>query len=89
VVEVNEEIKEIKISKGKLVLLSKLLKDLKNLCVDVKGKELEGYRYKTQRQLIEVIFDDERLNQFIDSLNRKLKKELLKQQVRQEIQNEE
>ena len=65
----------ITISKDKLVLLSKLLKDTKNLYKDVEGKALLTYKYKTQRRMIETLFDDTAIDKYIDNLKDKLYKE--------------
>jgi len=79
----------IKISKDKLVLLSKLLKDTKNLYKDLEGKELVAYKYKTQRRMIETLFDEEAIDGYIDKLKDKLYKERIRKQAGEQIGNKE
>jgi len=75
----------ITISKDKLVLLSKLLKDTKNLYKDVEGKELVAYKYRTQRRMIETLFDDTAIDGYIDKLKDKLYKEFIRKQAGEKI----
>ena len=72
---------KITISKDKLVLLSKLLKDTKNLYKDVEGKELVAYKYKTQRRMIETLFDETAIDKYIDKLKDGLYKASIKKQA--------
>jgi len=80
---------QITISKDKLVLLSKLLKDTKNLYKDVEGKELVAYKYKTQRRMIETLFDEEAIDGYIDKLKDKLYKDTIRKQAGEKIGNDE
>jgi len=82
-------IKNIEINKNKLVLLSKLLKDVKNIYKNVEGKELLVYKYKTQRRIVETIFTDKALNIYIDKLKNILYKEAIKKQAEGKIENYE
>jgi len=79
---------KIEISKNKLVLLSKLLKDVKNLYKDVEGKELLRYKYKTQRKMVETIFDEEAIDTYIEKLKNTLYKHSIKKQAECESQVE-
>ncbi len=72
------------ISKDKLVLLSKLLKDLKNEFVDTVGKEKQVYKLRVQRRIVETLFDDLHINKFIDGLKQKLSNINLKKQLLEE-----
>ena len=62
----------ITINKNKLVLLSKLLKDIKNLSKEKNEKEAK--KYTIQRRIIESLFSEEALNKHITTLTKKIKK---------------
>jgi hypothetical protein len=74
---------------GILVLLSKLLKDTKNLYKDVEGKELLVYKYKTQRRMIETLFDESVIDKYIDKLKDGLYKESIKKQAEKKLDGAE
>jgi|AntAceMinimDraft_18_1070375.scaffolds.fasta_scaffold01202_16 valyl-tRNA synthetase len=82
--EMNET---IIIKKNKLVLLSKLLKDVKNIFKEIKGKELLTYKYNVQRKMIETLFDDEVIDKYIDNLKHKVYTNDIKKQA-QKLNNE-
>lgn len=83
------EKEKIIISKDKLVLLSKLLKDTKNLYKDVEGKELLVYKYKTQRRMVETLLDESVIDNYIDKLKDKLYKDSIKKQAGEQIGKDE
>jgi len=62
----------ITINKNKLVLLSKLLKDIKNLSKEKNEKEAK--KYIIQRRIVESLFNEEALNKHITTLIKKIKK---------------
>ena len=73
----------ITISKDKLVLLSKLLKEMKALYKDVEGRELLVYKYQTQRRIVETFFEEKNVDEYIDNLKERLYKARLKEQVKE------
>ena len=79
--ELFAEPKDVVISKNKMVLLSKLLKDVKNSYKELDGKELMVYKFTTQRKFIETIMESESLDKFIDSLKNRNYKLKLKEQI--------
>jgi len=74
----------ITISKDKLVLLSQLLKEVKNQCSEIQGKELTTYAYKSQRAIVETILNDA-VDKTIDTLKRFQAKEQLKALAKEDI----
>ena len=82
--EVGKEKPQITISKNKLILLSKLIKDLKNEYKEQKGKEKMIYKLRTQRRLIETFFDEDYINTYIDSLKQRIANINLKKQLKEE-----
>lgn len=75
----------ITISKDKLILLSRLLKDMKETYRDVEGKELLVYKFQTQRRMVETFRDTENIDAYIDNLKERLYKARLKQQVKDNL----
>jgi hypothetical protein len=73
----------IVISKDKLVLLSKLLKEMKDLYTGVEGKELLSHKFKSQRRIVETLFEDKSINDYIDNLKDRLYKAKLKAQIKE------
>jgi hypothetical protein len=80
---------EIIFKKNKLVLLSKLLKDVKNIYNEEKGRELETYKLRTQRKFLETIFEEEAVDKYINRLQNILTKHNLKKQISEEIINDD
>jgi hypothetical protein len=80
---------EIIFKKNKLVLLSKLLKDVKNIYNEEKGRELETYKLRTQRKFLETIFEEEAVDKYINRLQNILTKHNLKKQINEEIINDD
>ncbi len=72
------------ISKDKLVLLSKLLKEMKAVYKEMEGKELLVYKFQTQRRIVETFFEERNIDDYIDNLKERLYKAQLKQQVKEE-----
>ena len=74
----------ITFSKDKIVLLSKLMKEIKNVYAEQKGKELLIYKYRVQRKLLESMLDEKAINKYITTIKENLNKEELKKQIKQE-----
>jgi len=73
--------KNIIINKNKLVLISKLIKDLKHEYINIADKELIRYKLNIQRKLIERLFNDDSINKMIDNLNNQINKAKIKNQL--------
>ena len=78
------EKENVVISKDKLVLLSKLLKEMKAVYKEMEGKELLVYKFQTQRRLVETFFEEKNIDDYIDNLKERLYKSRLKKQVKEE-----
>lgn len=79
---------KLDVSKDKLVVLSKLLKELKNLYREEDGKELMTYKLKVQRRMVETFFDVDAIDTYINKLRTAIHKKKLKQQIT-EFEDEE
>ena len=74
-------IENIEISKNKLIVLSKLLKEMKNLYREDEGKELFTYKLKIQRRMVETMLEEENIDVYINKLRTAIHKKKLKQQI--------
>lgn len=65
--------KQILLSKNKLVLLSKLLKDVKNSLPNNDKKEEKIKKLNIQRRMVEILISEQKLDKMISKLSDKLK----------------
>ena len=78
----------IVMSKNKLVLLSKLLKEVRAVIKGREGKELMSYKLKTQRNTIESLCSENGLNKWVDRCKATLNKQILKTQIKDDVDDE-
>jgi hypothetical protein len=68
IVGVDDEVNEkIVFNKNKLVLLTKLFKDVKNKKVE-QGDEETAYKYRLQRRVLETLLQDDGVDKLIDKM---------------------
>jgi hypothetical protein len=72
---------KLEVSKNKLIVLSQLLKEMKNLYREDEGKDLLVYKLKTQRRMVETLFDVDAVDLYINKLRTAIHKKKLKQQI--------
>ena len=75
-------------TENKLAMLCQLLKEMKGINRDIEGKELEAYKYESQRKIVETIISEGSLDNRIDKLKSMIHKHNLKGQAKEELSKE-
>jgi len=73
------------IKKNKLVLLSKLLKDNKNIYKELDKNALSIHKFVSQRKIVEMCISEDAIDKYITRLENDYKKQLLNKEVKQKI----
>lgn len=77
----DNNVERIILTKNKLVLLSKLLKEVRALYPKDEGKEIMRYKLKTQRNVVESFNSGIDIDKWINRCKGTIRKHALKQQI--------